>query len=231
MLLFNLDLLTHDPLAFLRLMALLVIGLLMAITIHEFSHALAAYKLGDDTARRLGRLSLNPVKHLDPIGTLLLFLAGFGWGKPVPVDQFNLRYGRRGMALVAVSGAASNVALAAAAAIPIKLGVLSLHSPVGLPLGAGGMDLLADLAVRLVFFNLVLAVFNLIPLSPLDGFNVAVGVLPRDPARAFARLAQYGPVILIVLLAVGYLTPFNPLWQAMEPIIDGLAVLFTGRRF
>jgi len=230
-LLFNLDLLARDPLGFLRLMALLVLALAAALTIHEFSHALAAYKLGDDTARRLGRLSLNPVKHLDPLGALLLFVAGFGWGKPVPVNQLNLRHGQRGMALVALSGAASNIALAAAVAIPVKLGILTWHSPFGFIFAARMGDFLADLIGLLVFYNLVLAVFNLIPIPPLDGFNVALGILPRDSARAFARIARYGPVILIVLLAVGYLTRFNPLWEVMHPIIDGFAVLFTGRRF
>lgn len=232
MLLFNLDLLVRDPGAFLRLAVLLVLALLAALTVHEFSHAFAAWRLGDDTARRLGRLSLNPLVHLEPLGTLMLLVAGFGWGKPVPVNSAYLRHGRRGMALVAVSGAAANLALAAIVALPVKAGLLPWHSPLGFfPLGGGAESFLANLIGLAVFYNLILALFNLIPVAPLDGFNVALGLLPRDSARSFVRMAPYGPVILLVLIAFGYFTSFNLFWEAMGPIANGLASLFTGRGF
>lgn len=232
MLLFNLDLLRNDPLAFLRLMSLMALALLVAITVHEFSHALSASRLGDPTARDRGRITLNPLAHLEPLGALMLLVVGFGWGKPVPVNRANLRHGRSGMAIVAASGAAANVVTAGVAALPVNLGWLPWHSPLGFLFFSGGTEgFLADLLGLIIFYNLILAIFNLIPVPPLDGFNVALGLLPRGAARSFAGMAQYGPVILIAIIAVGYVTQFNPLWAVMRPIVDGLAWLLVGRRF
>ncbi len=176
---------------------MLIAGFIVAISIHEFSHALAARSLGDPTAQQAGRLTLNPLRHLDPFGSLLLLLAlfsgapGIGWGRPVPVDPRNLRYGRVGMALVAAAGPFSNIVLALLAAIAIRL--LTGNSAA---LPALGMDFI----VTLILLNVGLCVFNLLPVAPLDGFGVAVGLLPWRLAQPFSRLGQYGPGILLILL-------------------------------
>lgn len=180
-----------------RTALVLIVGFIVAITIHEFSHALAARSLGDLTAQQAGRLTLNPLRHLDPFGSLLLLLAlfsgapGIGWGRPVPVDPRNLRYGRAGMALVSAAGPLSNVALAITAAIVIRL---LQQSAVDVP--PLGLDLISTL----ILLNVGLCVFNLLPVAPLDGFGVLVGVLPWRLAAPLARLGQYGPGILLILL-------------------------------
>ena len=129
MLLGSLDLLLNDPASFVRLAVLVVFAVVTALTVHEFSHALVAAGLGDNTARRLGRLSLNPIKHLDPAGAALFLVAGFGWAKPVPVDVHSLARGNFGMALVAAAGPLSNLMLAFLVAVPIKLGLLGWGGP------------------------------------------------------------------------------------------------------
>ena len=197
MLLFNLELLASEPLSFLKLIGVLAFSILVAITFHEFSHALIAHRLGDQTAERGGRVSLNPLAHLDPFGTLMLFLVGFGWGKPVPVNPYCLRHGpRSGMALVSLAGPASNLVVAVLFALPINLGLLPWHSPRFLPLAQMNITwVLADIIGFVIFYNILLAVFNLIPIAPLDGFKVALGVLPRELSLSLARLESYGPAI------------------------------------
>src|SRR3990172_513663 len=182
MLLWNLDLLFRSPAFFFVFLILTAVALLVAITVHEFSHALAAYQLGDYTAYRMGRLSLNPLVHLDPVGTILLFVAGFGWGKPVPVNPYGLRNGARsGMAMVAISGPLSNLSLAALLGLVVKLDLLPSRFPSLLSYqlfpALDGQRLLANGLALLIFYSIILAVFNLIPIAPLDGFNVALGVL------------------------------------------------------
>lgn len=165
-------------------------GFLVAISIHEFSHAFAAWRLGDSTARLAGRLTLNPLRHLDPFGTILLLLAGFGWGKPVPVDPRQLRFGRRGMAIVSAAGPLSNLLMAAVIAL-----FLRGSTAAGVDLTETGYRFL----ILLTVLNVGLCVFNLLPIPPLDGFGVAVGVLPWPLARLMAGLARYGAGILLIL--------------------------------
>lgn len=218
MLLLNLDLLARDPQRFLLVVGLAVVALLLAITIHEFSHAFLAHRLGDQTAHRLGRLTLNPLKHLDPAGTVLLLLVGFGWGRPVPVNPYALRGNpKTGMAVVALAGPLSNFLMAAALAIPLR----SAHD---LP------TFLVDVLFRVFFFNLLLGVFNLVPIAPLDGFKVALGLLPGNLAYSFARLEPYGPGILMAIIGIGYFTDFNPLWDVLSPVINLISLLLLGRR-
>ena len=227
--LWSLDQLFRDPLHLLTILGAISVALLIAITIHEFTHALVAYGLGDGTAKRLGRLSLNPVAHLDPIGTAMLFLAGFGWGKPVPVNPMYLRNpGRQGMALVSFAGPLSNITTAALFAIPIKAGLMSWHSPFRLFVFRDGLEgFLPDLFGFIIFYNLVLAAFNLIPLAPLDGFKVALGVLPREAAASFARLETYGPAILMFVIMMDILTGIGILSTIIGPVVNffGLAIL------
>ena len=235
MLLRSLDLLLENPGAFVTVfstfLATVGIALLVAITVHEFSHAAVAYSLGDPTAKRLGRLSLNPIRHLDPVGTIMLMLVGFGWGKPVPVNPYNLRNGvRRGMSIVSMAGPIANLVTAAIFAIPVRIGLVSWHSPfafAGLQ-NQGLASLFADLLGFVIFFNIVLAVFNLIPLSPLDGSKVAIGFLPRGLANVFARWEALGPVILLGIIMVDWVTDLNLLWGVLRPLVDMVGFIELG---
>jgi Zn-dependent protease len=230
MLLWNLGLLISDPAAFFSLIVVVALALLIAITVHEFSHALMSDRLGDPTARRLGRLSLDPIKHLDPMGTLMLLLAGFGWGKPVPVNPHNFRIeSRRGMALTGFAGPLSNLIVAALLGVLVRLDVVAWHSPWQYEpfyyWDAGWIA--ADIIGYVIFLNLILAVFNLIPIAPLDGYNVAVGVLPRRQAYAWSKLERYGPLILLALIFFSFYTGF--LWNSLMRAVDLFARLFVGQ--
>jgi Zn-dependent protease len=230
MLLWNLGLLRQDPKAFFLLIVVVAFSLLIAITVHEFSHALMANRLGDPTAKRMGRLSLNPIRHLDPMGTLMLLLVGFGWGKPVPINPNYFRMNpRRGMALSAFAGPLSNLAVAAVLGVIIRFGVLEWHSPWQYPpfYHWNPSWVAADIIGYVILFNLILAVFNLIPIAPLDGFNIAVGILPRRQAEAMARMGQYGPLLLLVVVFLGYFVGF--LWDFLLRAVDLFARLFVGQ--
>lgn len=203
---------SDNPAALLAYLGAFCVAFVTGIAFHEFSHAWAANELGDNTAARLGRLTLNPIAHLDPMGTLLLLLIGFGWGKPTPVNPYNLRVGaRRGNALVAAAGPASNFFFAALAALPLKTGLIASianFSDIG---SASGTEIVGLFLVFIVWINVVLGIFNLIPVHPLDGFKVLVGVLPADLARPLNQLSAWGPGILMTLFVVGWVTPYNPI--------------------
>ncbi|MBR0659670.1 site-2 protease family protein [Neoroseomonas oryzicola] len=206
-----------------------VLAAVLAITMHEAAHGYAALALGDDTAKKAGRISLNPLRHVDTFGTLILpglMIAGqlltigqvqavFGWAKPVPVDIWRLRNPRWGMVLVAAAGPAVNAFQAIVAA-------LLVHAVV-----AGEGMLGPDLARYLVRFlalvmvaNLVLGLFNLLPLPPLDGGRIMVGILPRGPAIALARVEPYG--LLIVILGLFILPMVVPAWDPMNWFVRNL---------
>lgn len=203
-----------------------VLPVVVAITFHEAAHGWAASKLGDDTALRLGRVTFNPLKHVDPFGTILLpamlYFAGgfvFGWAKPVPVAFHRLHSPRRGMVLVALAGPGTNILLALASAWILRWTYL-------LP-DAVAPWLYANLQISVVI-NVVLAVFNMIPLPPLDGGRVAVGVLPRQLALPLARLERTGLLILIgVLFLVPMIgTQFGADWSVL-PLLLGAPVEFV----
>ena len=218
------------PVEGLLTVAFFSLALVVAITVHEFSHALSATQLGDPTPRSMGRLSLHPLAHLDPLGSAMMLLAGFGWGKPVPVNDAYLRIGpRQGMAVVAMAGPLSNVLVALLLAVPLRAGVVT-GDFVGFSVFFGGYENLSGYVMgSLVFWNLLLASFNLIPVAPLDGFKVAVGILPREASRPFAQLEPYGPVILLALIMSSYLVPgLNILGSVIRPIINALAVVVLG---
>ena len=181
------------------------ITLIIAFTIHEFAHAWAADRFGDSTPRINGRLTLNPLSHLDPIGSLMLLLVGFGWAKPVPVNPYTLRsHSRSALMWVALAGPLSNFILALLSGIPFQAGLLSWS------------DVYASLSTQRALFptpagflfdfmtiNLVLALFNLIPIPPLDGDKIADFFMPDSWRRATAQIRPYGPMILILVFMVG----------------------------
>lgn len=206
----------------------MIIGVFIAIDVHEFAHAWAATELGDLTARFMGRLTLNPVAHMDPVGTVMILISSFtgfgiGWGKPVPVNPSRLKYGSRGgMALVAIAGPIANVLTAMIFAIPIRLG---LHMPVAV----------TDVLYTFSFVNLVLAVFNIIPLPPLDGFNVLMGILGAIRSRTTQRwvntIARYEaqlPLLLLVIIVLGTATRFNVLGRVLGPPVQFLQRIILG---
>ncbi len=203
--------------------ALAVIPAILAITLHEAAHGYAALALGDDTARQAGRLSLNPLRHVDRVGTILLpgfllifqlltihrVLFMFGWAKPVPVSAWKFRDPRRGMAIVAIAGPAMNFFLA-------WVGALLLPSS-----EQGLLDVMAGQFLSyFILTNLVLGLFNLIPIPPLDGGRIAVGILPLELARRWARLERFGIVMVIVLLLLPHVVPgFDPLGDALNTVV------------
>jgi Zn-dependent protease len=167
------------------------IALLVAATVHEFAHAYVADRLGDSTPRSQGRLTLNPLAHLDPLGTVLILLAGFGWAKPVQINPANFRDWRRDSILVAAAGPLANITLLFVLGVPYKLGLLEPGF-----LGLSGVGLLEEM----VWINAMLAVFNLIPIPPLDGSKILMGLLPPAQAVSYARLQPYGVLILLLLV-------------------------------
>jgi Zn-dependent protease len=182
----------NDPAALVGILVALLVGL----TFHEFSHAFVADQLGDHRPRALGRVSLNPVRHIDPMGALMLVIVGFGWAKPVPINPAALRPGRRGLSMVAAAGPVANVSVAVLAAI--------LFRAVD---AAGAPDFLLSALGYTVLFNFVLAIFNLVPIPPLDGYNVVLPFLPPQLAWQVQRYAPYGMTILLVIILASYLLP------------------------
>ena len=179
--------------------------LIASLTFHEAAHAWTANKLGDPTARMLGRLTLNPAAHVDPIGTILFplmaMITGFpliGWAKPVPVDMRHLRHPRRDFAIVAIAGPVSNLILAAAGAMVFAIWNADAAS--------ASRELLALALIRFVLLNVLLAVFNMIPIPPLDGGNVLMGILPEQAAAAVDRLRPWGFLLLYALMLSGLLS-------------------------
>lgn len=192
-------LLMTDPIAFL----LLVIPLLYSVVIHEVAHGWVANRMGDPTAKWMGRLSLNPLKHLDPIGTLVLFLAGFGWAKPVPVNINNIPDRRKGLILVSSAGILANILVAFGALLVQRLLGMS-------PFGTGTVIFLT-----LAHINITLAALNLIPIPPLDGSKILMGFAPSETRYFLSRLEPYGFFIIIGLLFLGLLNPLIGLFRTI----------------
>jgi Zn-dependent protease len=224
-----------------RLLNILFLGtaLISGLTIHECAHAWAAYRRGDPTAKYLGRISLNPLRHLDPIGGLMLLVlivagVGFGWAKPVPVNPYNLKRGSRDYALISFAGPLSNVALGLVFALILRVLILVF------PMPAFGGNLVQTLLYTFLFtmsvVNFGLAVFNLIPIPPLDGFSVLLGILDSLPYRyrwarqlAFTlrRYEPYGPFLLIFVIMVGMMGGFGFL-NVLYYLVQEIAALISG---
>ncbi|HLY35624.1 MAG TPA: site-2 protease family protein [Candidatus Limnocylindria bacterium] len=182
-----------DPATLLAIVVALVVG----ITFHEFSHALVAEALGDHRPRALGRLSLNPAAHIDPLGALFLVLVGFGWGKPVPVNPSALRPGRQGLSWVSAAGPVANLVVAVVFAMILRavelIGVDSIF--------------IVELLSFVVLYNVALAIFNLLPIPPLDGWNFTLGLVPLRTAFTLQQYQGYGMIALLVLVLLSYGSP------------------------
>lgn len=176
-----------------------VLAILPAIVVHEFAHAAVAYRLGDPTPKYDGRLSLNPRAHLDPIGTVMLFLSGFGWARPVNVNPAFFPNGRRGMMLVALAGPLANVTLAWVSSLLWQ----ALAAAPGAWLPDGVWFTLREFLWTSLLLNLSLAAFNLIPIPPLDGSRILAGLVSSRQAVAIARMEAYGPLLLVLLIVSG----------------------------
>jgi len=191
-------------------------ALLIALTIHEYAHARAAVWLGDPTPRFEGRLTLNPIAHLDPLGLLMLWLFKFGWAKPVPINPGNFRNWRKGMLLVSFAGPASNILLAFTSAIIITV-LAKMH------LLSGGLATVLKLTYN---YNIILAIFNLIPIPPLDGSKMLSSLLPGRIAYYFDSIEQYGPFILMALVYIGVIGALTyPLELLLSYIINQVVIL------
>jgi len=228
---YYLDLLDIGFGVFLAFAGAVTAALLLGICFHEFCHAFTASLLGDQTSRRLGRVTLNPLAHLDPFGTFLLFFAGFGWGKPVPVNAYALRTEPRfGMAVVAAAGPLSNLAVAAVMALPIRLGWVTGDSPFDVQSVSSWTagDYIGLFLYAGVFINATLAVFNFLPLAPLDGYRLWTGILPIELARPLARMERYGMLVLFGLFFIGPAVGINIFAWVVRPAVDSIAGGLTG---
>lgn len=210
--------LSTNPLGFLFWLASLVI----VITVHEYAHAWAAERLGDPTPRLMGRLTLNPLAHLDPLGTLMLLIVRFGWGKPVQFDPFNLRHPRRDGAIISLAGPVSNLLLAILCSLFLRILFTYRFTFIAYPLGIFAY-VISGLLQPIIVLNIILAVFNLIPVHPLDGFKIVGGILPENYARQWAELEGYGMVFLILLILP--LSGTSPIHTIISPIINVLLSL------
>lgn len=197
--------------------------LVIALSFHEFMHAFIADRLGDDTPRRMGRLTLNPLKHLDPIGSLMLLVVGFGWAKPVQVNPYALkRNSSAGMMWVSLAGPASNLLLAALGAIPIRLNLVPLVA------GTGILPSPGEFLYTFITINLLLMIFNLIPLAPLDGEKILEFFLPARMVSGYEKIQAYGPILLMVLVFVLPMINIDIIGTIMTPALLSLRTLLIG---
>ena len=203
-----------------QLLAIAILPTLFAIVVHEVAHGWVAYRLGDSTAYMMGRLTLNPIKHIDPFGTILvpailIYTTGyaFGWAKPVPINWHNLKYPKRYIALVAIAGPGSNLLMAVAWGLIIKFASLLPASMEFISMPLSYMGLFG------ILINTVLMVFNLIPIPPTDGGRIVTSLLPPKMADAVSRVEPYGMFILVALLLSGIL------WQIIGPVINTIMML------
>lgn len=204
--------------------SIMLVPALLALTMHEVAHGYVAERFGDPTARLLGRLNLNPMRHLDPIGTVAIFVFGFGWARPVPVNAGNLRRPKRDMIWVALAGPITNLLLALSSALLLRgLGWLEITS-------LGEMELFIQAAKPLhmmisfsLYINVLLGIFNIVPLPPLDGGRILTGILPESKALMISRLEPFGFILILFLVF------FTDIWSVMlEPLVDSLVAFLAG---
>ncbi|MGG0718966.1 site-2 protease family protein [Robertmurraya massiliosenegalensis] len=192
-----------------------VITLIVAFTVHEFAHAYVAYRFGDSTAKNQGRLTLNPIHHLDPIGTILIFIAGFGWARPVPVNRFFFKRPRLASMLVSVAGPLSNLIMG-------SLGFIIWYVLVGTGLAAEAPMYVSEFLDMFIKLNLLLFVFNLLPFPPLDGYRIIEDLVPASVRPKMTQFEQYGSVIFLILV----ITPLGD--YTIHPILNTLYPAVVG---
>ena len=197
-----------------EVIVLLIPVLLFALVFHEFSHGWVANKLGDPTAKNQGRLTLNPMAHLDPIGSMMILFVGFGWAKPVPVDSRYLANPRKDMMKIAFAGPASNLLLAFIGGILIRI--------------TGYAGPLSSMLILFTQINISLAVFNMIPIPPLDGSQIFSGIMIRKNPQLVMQLQMYGPQILLGLILFGMFTGISIIWAFMSPFVNFFMFVFAG---
>ena len=197
-----------------EVLVLLIPVLLFALVFHEFSHGWVANKLGDPTAKNQGRLTLNPLAHLDPFGSLMILFVGFGWAKPVPVDSRYLANPRKDMMKIAFAGPASNLLLALVGGLIIRL--------------TGYVDTFTSMLILFTQINISLAVFNMIPIPPLDGSQIFSGIMIQRNPQLVMQLQIYGPQILMGLILFGMFSGVSIIWAVMSPFVNFFMFLFAG---
>ena len=206
----------------LEVLVILLPILIFSLCFHEFSHGYIAYKLGDHTAARNGRLTLNPLAHLDPIGSLMILFVGFGWAKPVPVNPVNFSNPRVDMMKVAFAGPASNLILAFTGGLIMRLFNF---------VGSMQSEMFIQTLYLFIFINISLAVFNMIPVAPLDGSQIFGNMISKNNPELAWKLQMYGPKILMGIILIGMVTPFSILRFLMMPFVKIFMYLFTGISF
>ena len=198
--------------------------ILLALSFHEYAHAWMANRKGDPTAKMMGRLTMNPLAHLDPMGTLMIVIVHFGWAKPVPVNPLNLKDPKKDMLWIALAGPASNVILAAGLGLLIRV-----MNGFGVRIDGSFLGLFQYMLYFAVMINLVLAIFNMLPIPPLDGSKILFGVLPTEYEEPYLRFQQYGPMLLfgLVIMSSFLRIPIFSFW--IMPFVSFFSELFVGR--
>lgn len=198
--------------------------ILLALTFHEYAHAYVANRLGDPTARQLGRLTLNPLVHLDLLGTAMLFIVHIGWAKPVPVNPLNFRNPKRDLLWVSLAGPGANMLLAFLFGLGCRiLGIETLQNP-----GSGITGLVRFMIGFGLVINIVLAIFNILPIPPLDGSKIIMGLIPQKYEQQLVPFFKYGPTILIALIVIGFVAKIPILWYMINPFVKIFSYLFAG---
>ena len=203
---------------------LLAPPILLALTFHEYAHAFVANMYGDDTAKQSGRLTLNPLAHLDPMGTIMIFLVHFGWAKPVPVNPRRLKNPKKDMLWISAAGPLANMVLALVSGILLRL----LFAAFGKPDQHSITGLLTFMVIMSLQINLALAIFNVLPIAPLDGSKILFGLLPSKHEGKIYFLERYGPFILIGLIVFGQFTGVSILGQLIWPFVGFFSKIFAG---
>jgi Zn-dependent protease len=209
-----------------KLFSLLLLAppILIALTFHEFAHAFVANWYGDDTAKQSGRLTLNPLRHLDPLGTIMIFLVHFGWAKPVPVNPYRLRNPRQDMLWISAAGPLSNMILALISGVVLRI----FYSIFGEPGQHSIIGIVEFMLVMSLQINLALAIFNVLPIAPLDGSKILSGLLPIRYKTTIYFLERYGPFVLIGLIVFGQFTGVSVLGGLIWPFVNFFSNIFAG---
>jgi len=198
--------------------------ILLALSFHEYAHAYVANMYGDDTAKQSGRLTLNPLAHLDPLGTIMIFIVHFGWAKPVPVNPIRLKNPKKDMVWISAAGPLANMILALISGILLRL----IFAIVGIPDQHSIIGLLVFMVVMSLQINLALAIFNLFPIAPLDGSKILFGLLPARHESVIYSIERYGPFILIGLIIFGRATDIHILGGLIWPFVKFFSKIFAG---